>query len=38
MNLSLVPNSKPENDLDYFLIWKEKKENLISGLLPDFYL
>ena len=38
MDLALEPNSKPESDLDYFLIWKEKKENFISGQLLGFYL
>lgn len=28
MDLALEPNSKPENDLDYFPIWKEKKRKL----------
>lgn len=38
MDLALEPNSKPENDLGYFLIWKEEKENFISGQLPGFCL
>lgn len=28
MDLALELNSKPESDLDYFLIWKEKKKTL----------